>query len=393
MDIFKKCYNFKEADQAKAENLYPYFQPIETEQDTEVEIKGKRLLMLGSNSYLGLTTDKRVKKASIDAIKKYGTGNAGSRFLNGTLDLHIILENRLADFVQKDAALLFSTGFQANLSIAALIDKDDIVIIDKSDHASIVDGTRLGFGTIKRFKHNDMLSLESALKRLDPQKGKLVVVDGVFSMEGDIVNLPKLVELKRKYGFKIMVDDAHAIGVIGKNGRGTANHFGLTDQVDIIMGTFSKSLASLGGFIASDKPVIDYLKHHARSLIFSASITPASTAAVMAALDIMEDEPERIKKLWDNTGFMRSGLKDLGFDTGSSETPIIPVLAGDMETTLMMWKILFTNGLFVNPVLPPAVPPNSGLIRVSLMATHTKNQLQLALDKFEAAGKQLGIIK
>ncbi len=393
MNLFEKCYNFKEADQAKAENLYPYFQPIETEQDTEVKIKGKKLLMLGSNSYLGLTTDKRVKKASIDAIEKYGTGNAGSRFLNGTLDLHIILEKRLAGFVRKDAALLFSTGFQANLSIAALIDKDDIVIIDKSDHASIVDGTRLGFGTIKRFKHNDMLSLESVLKRLDPQKGKLVVVDGVFSMEGDIVNLPKLVELKRKYGFKIMIDDAHAIGVIGENGRGTADHFGLTDQVDIIMGTFSKSLASLGGFIASDKPIIDYLKHHARSLIFSASITPASTAAVMAALDIMENEPERIEKLWDNTRFVRNGLRDLGFDTGSSETPIIPVLAGDMETTLMMWKILFTNGLFVNPVLPPAVPPNSGLIRVSLMATHTKNQLRQALDKFEAAGKQLGIIK
>ncbi len=392
MDLFEKCYNFKEADQVKAENLYPYFQPIETEQGTEVKIQGKKLLMLGSNSYLGLTTDDRVKAASIDAIRKYGTGNAGSRFLNGTLDLHIVLEKRLADFVHKDAALLFSTGFQANLSVSALIDKNDTVIIDKSDHASIVDGTRLGFGTIKRFKHNDMKSLESVLKRLDPKTGKLVIVDGVFSMEGDIVNLPELVKLKKKYNFRIMVDDAHAIGVIGKNGRGTSDHFELTDQVDIIMGTFSKSLASLGGFIASDKLTINYLKHHARSLIFSASITPASTAAVMAALDIMEKEPDRIEKLWKNTRFMKNGLEDLGFDTGGSVTPIIPVRAGNKETTLMMWRLLFNSGLFVNPVLPPAVPPNKGLIRVSLMATHAIGQLEFALDKFKAAGKKLGVI-
>ncbi len=392
MDLFEKCYNFEEADQAKAMHLYPYFQPIETEQGTEVSIDGKKLLMLGSNSYLGLTIDERVKQASIEAIRKYGTGNAGSRFLNGTLDLHVELEEKLAEFVGKEAALLFSTGFQANLAISALIEKNDVVIIDKSDHASIIDGTRLGFGKVKRFRHNDMNSLESALKRLDSSEGKLVVVDGVFSMEGDIVNLPKLVELKEKYGFGIMVDDAHALGVIGKNGSGTADYFGLTAQTDIIMGTFSKSFASLGGFLASDKKVIDYLKHHARSLIFSASITPAATAAVLKALEIMKSEPERIEKLWKNTTFMRKGLNDLGFNTGNSTTPIIPVVAGDKMRTLRMWRTLFDSGLFVNPVLPPAVPPNEGLIRVSLMATHTKEQLETALEKFEQAGKQIGII-
>jgi len=392
MDIFEKCYSFQDAEQARKQRLYPYFQPIETEQGTEVSIDGKRLLMLGSNSYLGLTTDKRVKQASIDAINKYGTGNAGSRFLNGTLDLHIELEEKLAEFTGKEAAILFSTGFQANLAISALVEKNDVVIIDKSDHASIVDGTRLGFGKVKRFRHNDMTSLESVLSRLDDDSGKLVVVDGVFSMEGDIVDLPKLVELKAKYGFRIMVDDAHAFGVIGKNGSGTADYFGLTEQTDIIMGTFSKSFASLGGFLASDKKVIDYLKHHARSLIFSASITPAATAAVLKALDIMKNEPERIEKLWENTAFMRNGLKNLGFDTGKSVTPIIPVLSGDMMKTLKMWRALFDEGLFVNPVLPPAVPPNAGLIRVSLMATHTKEQLEKALEKFETVGKQLGII-
>ncbi|NOZ84333.1 MAG: aminotransferase class I/II-fold pyridoxal phosphate-dependent enzyme [Epsilonproteobacteria bacterium] len=392
MDLFEKCYNFEEADQAKAMHLYPYFQPIETEQGTEVSIDGKKLLMLGSNSYLGLTTDERVKQASIEAIRKYGTGNAGSRFLNGTLDLHVELEEKLAEFVGKEAALLFSTGFQANLAISALVEKNDVVIIDKSDHASIIDGTRLSFGKVKRFRHNDMNSLESVIKRLDSQAGKFVVVDGVFSMEGDIVNLPKLVDLRERYGFRIMVDDAHALGVIGKNGSGTADYFGLTAPTDIIMGTFSKSFASLGGFLASNKKVIDYLKHHARSLIFSASITPAATAAVLKALEIMKSEPERIEKLWENTTFMRKGLDDLGFNTGNSTTPIIPVVAGDTMRTLRMWRTLFDSGLFVNPVLPPAVPLNEGLIRVSLMATHTKEQLKIALEKFEQAGKQIGII-
>ncbi|WP_022671211.1 aminotransferase class I/II-fold pyridoxal phosphate-dependent enzyme [Hippea alviniae] len=393
MDLFEKCYNFREAEEIRKIGLYPYFQPISSEQDTEVIINGKRILMLGSNSYLGLTVHPKVKEAAIKAIEKYGTGCAGSRFLNGTLDIHEELEERLAAFVNKEDALLFSTGFQANLgAIAGLVGKGEYVILDKSDHASIVDGSRLSFGTVKRFLHNDMESLEKVLASIEFEAGKLIVVDGVYSMDGDIANLPEMVKLKKKYNARLMVDDAHAFGVIGKNGRGTANHFGLEDEVDIIMGTFSKSFASLGGFIASDKEVIDYLRHFARSVIFSASITPASTAAVLAALDIMENEPELIDKLWANTERMRKGVVEMGYDIGTSCTPIIPLIVGDNETVLKMRRMLFDEGLFVNPVLSPAVPPNRALIRLSLMATHTFEQIDFALDKLYKVGKALKVI-
>ncbi len=393
MDLFDKCYNFKEADEIRSAGLYPYFQPISSEQDTEVIINGKRVLMLGSNSYLGLTVHPKVKEAAIKAIEKYGTGCAGSRFLNGTLDIHEELEERLAAFVNKEDALLFSTGFQANLgAIAGLVGKGEYVILDKSDHASIVDGSRLSYGTVKRFLHNDMESLEKVLSSIELDAGKLIVVDGVYSMDGDIANLPEMVKLKKKYNARLMVDDAHAFGVIGKNGRGTANHFGLDDEVDIIMGTFSKSFASLGGFVASDKEVIDYLRHFARSVIFSASITPASTAAVLAALDIMENEPELIDKLWANTERMRKGVVEMGYDIGTSCTPIIPLVVGDNETVLKMRRMLFDEGLFVNPVLSPAVPPNRALIRLSLMATHTFEQIDFALDKLYKVGKALKVI-
>ena len=393
MDLFDKCYNFKEADEIRSAGLYPYFQPISSEQDTEVIINGKRVLMLGSNSYLGLTVHPKVKEAAIKAIEKYGTGCAGSRFLNGTLDIHEELEERLAAFVNKEDALLFSTGFQANLgAISGLVGKGEYVILDKSDHASIVDGSRLSYGTVKRFLHNDMESLEKVLSSIELDAGKLIVVDGVYSMDGDIANLPEMVKLKKKYNARLMVDDAHAFGVIGKNGRGTANHFGLDDEVDIIMGTFSKSFASLGGFIASDKEVIDYLRHFARSVIFSASITPASTAAVLAALDIMENEPELIDKLWANTERMRKGVVEMGYDIGTSCTPIIPLVVGDNETVLKMRRMLFDEGLFVNPVLSPAVPPNRALIRLSLMATHTFEQIDFALDKLYKVGKALKVI-
>ncbi len=393
MDLFEKCYKFKAAEQLRAVGLYPYFQPISSEQDTEVIINGKKVLMLGSNSYLGLTVHPKVKEAAIKAIEKYGTGCAGSRFLNGTLDLHEELEERLADFVNKEDALLFSTGFQANLgAIAGLVQKGEYVILDKSDHASIVDGSRLSFGTVKRFLHNDMDSLKKVLESLELDAGKLIVVDGVYSMDGDIANLPEMVKLKKQYNARLMVDDAHSFGVLGKNGRGTANHFGLEEDVDIIMGTFSKSFASLGGFVASDKEVIDYLRHFARSVIFSASITPASTAAVLAALDIMENEPELIDKLWANTDRMRKGVQQMGYDTGTSCTPIIPLIIGDDDKVLKMRRMLLDEGVFVNPVVSPAVPPNKTLIRLSLMASHTFEQIDFALEKLYKVGKAVGVI-
>ncbi len=393
MDLFDKCKNFTAAKELEKVGLYPYFQPISSEQDTEVIINGKRVLMLGSNSYLGLTVHPKVKKAAIDATEKYGTGCAGSRFLNGTLDIHEKLEEKLAAFVNKEKALLFSTGFQANLgAIAGLMNKGEYVILDKSDHASIVDGTRLSYGEVKRFIHNDMASLERVLSSIDKDVPKFIVVDGVYSMDGDIVNLPKLIELKKQYNARVMVDDAHSFGVLGKNGRGTANHFSLEDETDIIMGTFSKSFASLGGFVAADSYVIDYLRHSARSLIFSASITPASTAAVLASLEIMENEPELIDKLWANTDRMRKGVQDMGYNTGTSCTPIIPLIIGDNDKVLMMRKMLLDRGLFVNPVVSPAVPPNQTLVRLSLMATHTFKQIDFALTQLYEVGKALEII-
>ena len=393
MDLFDKCKNFTAARELEQVGLYPYFQPISSEQDTEVIINNKKVLMLGSNSYLGLTVHPQVKKAAIDAIEKYGTGCAGSRFLNGTLDIHEELEERLAAFVNKEKALLFSTGFQANLgAIAGLMNKGEYVILDKSDHASIVDGTRLSYGEVKRFIHNDMASLERVLSSIDIDIPKFIVVDGIYSMDGDIANLPEIVRLKKKYNARVMVDDAHSFGVLGKNGRGTANYFSLEDETDVIMGTFSKSFASLGGFIASDSYVIDYLRHYARSLIFSASITPSSTAAVLASLDIMENEPELIDKLWANTERMRKGVQDMGYDTGTSCTPIIPLIIGDNDKVLKMRRMLFDEGLFVNPVVSPAVPPNQTLVRLSLMASHTFKQIDFALEKLYEVGKALEVI-
>ena len=373
--------------------IYPYFREIESEQDTVVTIKGKKVLMFGSNSYLGLTNHPKIKEAAKKAIDKYGSGCAGSRFLNGTLDIHIELENRLADLVGKDGALCYSTGFQVNLGVVSVLTgRKDHILLDILDHASIIEGSRLSFSKVLKFAHNDMHALESKLKRCTPDSLKLIVVDGIFSMEGDIVKLPELVRLAEKYNATIMVDDAHAIGVIGKNGSGTASHFSLTDKVDLIMGTFSKSLASLGGFIASDKDTINYIKHNSRSLIFSASMTPASAASVLAAIDIMVSEPERISHLWDITNYALKGFRDAGFDTGKSETPIIPLFIRDDIKSLVLTQNLLAEGVFVNPVVSPAVPKEDCLIRYSLMATHTKEQVEISIEKITKAAKALGIL-
>jgi 8-amino-7-oxononanoate synthase len=373
--------------------IYPYFREIESDQDTEVLINGKKVLMFGSNSYLGLTNHPKVKEAAIAAIRKYGTGCAGSRFLNGTLDIHIKLETKLADLVGKDEALCYSTGFQVNLGVVSLLaGRHDYLLLDEFDHASIIEGSRLSFSKVLKFAHNDMDALEAKLKLCDDDKLKLIVVDGIFSMEGDIIHLPEVVRLADKYNASIMVDDAHSLGVLGKKGSGTASHFGLTDKVDLIMGTFSKSFASLGGFIAADKEVINYIKHNSRTLIFSASMTPASTAAVLASIEIMENEPERIKHLWDITAIALKGFKSAGFDTGKSETPIIPLFIRDDIKALQLTQILLADGVFVNPVVTPAVPKEDCLIRYSLMATHTKEQVEISIEKISKAAKALGIL-
>lgn len=373
--------------------IYPYFREIESDQDTVVTIDGKKVLMFGSNSYLGLTNHPKIKEAAKKAIDKYGTGCAGSRFLNGTLDIHIELEERLADLVGKDGALCYSTGFQVNLGVVSVLTgRQDHVLLDELDHASIIEGSRLSFSKVLKFKHNDMHALESKLKHCSPDSLKLIVVDGIFSMEGDIVKLPELVKIADKYRATVMVDDAHSIGVLGKYGSGTANHFGLTDKVDLIMGTFSKSLASLGGFIAADKDTINFIKHNSRSLIFSASMTPASAASVLAALDIMISEPERIKHLWDMTEYALKGFKDAGFDTGKSETPIIPLFIRDDIKALVLTNKLLAEGVFVNPVVSPAVPKEDCLIRYSLMATHTKEQVEVSIEKITKVAKELRIL-
>jgi 8-amino-7-oxononanoate synthase len=391
--LFNKVRSFKGAEQVRSMGLYPYFRTISSAQDTEVIINGKKVLMLGSNSYLGLTNHPKIKEAAKAAVEKFGTGCAGSRFLNGTLEIHIELEQALAKLVNKEAVLLYSTGFQVNLGvISALVGKGDYVLADKSDHASIVDGCLLSQGEFIRFPHQDMEVLEKRLQSIEPDAGKLIVVDGVFSMEGDIINLPEVCRLAKKYNAAVMVDDAHAIGVLGEKGSGTSNHFGLTDQVHLIMGTFSKSLASLGGFIASDAQTIDYLKHHSRALIFSASMSPANAAAVKAALDIMLSEPERIQQLWKNTKRMRDGLLSLGFNIGVSQTPILPVYCNSLINAFRFTKRLQEEGVFVNPVVSPAVPPGQELIRISLMATHTDSQIDFALEKLSKVGKELGII-
>ena len=388
-----KLAQYDAPQKAMASGIYPYFREIQSDQDTEVTMNGKPVLMFGSNSYLGLTNHPKIKEAAKQAIDKYGTGCAGSRFLNGTLDLHIQLEERLAKLVNKDAALVYSTGFQVNLGVvSALTDRNDYLLLDELDHASIIEGSRLSFSKVLKFAHNDMEALEAKLKICEPERIKLIVVDGIFSMEGDIINLPEVVKLAEKYNASIMVDDAHSLGVIGIQGRGTSSHFGLTDKVDLIMGTFSKSLASLGGFIASDFETINYLKHNSRSLIFSASMTPASAASVLAAIEIMENEPERIKNLWDVTSHALNGFKANGFDTGKSESPIIPLFIRDDIKALKMTRMLLDEGVFVNPVVSPAVPKEDCLIRFSLMATHTKKQVDIAIEKITKVAKSLDIL-
>jgi len=384
---------YNDAETVRKLGLYPYFREIESGQDTEVIIRGKKVLMLGSNSYLGLTNDPRVKKAAIEAIEKYGTGCAGSRFLNGSLDIHTALEDRLAKFVGKEAATIFSTGFMANLGfISAVAQRGDYILADRLDHASIIDGANLSFGRLKRFEHNDPSSLETALKSIPLEVGKLIVIDGIFSMDGDIADLPRIVPLAEKYNTAIMVDDAHALGVIGPKGEGTAAHFGLQDRIHAIMGTFSKSLATVGGFIAGDTKLIDFLRHNSRALMFSASLPPASVAAVMKSLDIIDQEPERREALWENTRAMSTGLLDLHYDIGSSNTPVIPILIGGMEKTFKMCIRLQEEGVFVNPVVPPAVPQNKALLRISLMATHTRQQIDIALSCLKKVGREMNVI-
>lgn len=391
-DIFQKCVEFTAAKEAAAAGLYPYFIPLTENEGTEAEFQGHRLIMCGSNNYLGLTTHPKVREAAITAIQRFGTSCTGSRFLNGTLELHEQLEHELAEWVGKPAALVFSTGMQVNLgTISALVGKGDYIILDKDDHASIVDGACLSRGIRKRFRHQDMGDLERILRELPEESGKLVVVDGLFSMEGDIANLPEIIPLCKKYGARLMVDDAHAIGVLGK-GRGTSAHHDMTEDVDLIMSTFSKSFASLGGFIAGDEDIIHYIKHFARSLIFSASIPPSNAAAALAALHVMQDEPDRVDKLMHNADFMRAGFKELGFNTGNSITPVIPIIIGDDQMTFISWKLLFDRGVFVNPVISPAVAPGRQLLRTSYMASHTPEQLEKVLEVFSVVGKQVGLI-
>jgi 8-amino-7-oxononanoate synthase len=392
MSLFQKCYRFTKAREIQAAGYYPYFVPIEASYDTEVVIHGERKVMVGSNNYLGLTHHPRVIEAAEAALHRYGSGCTGSRFLNGTLDLHEKLEERLAKFLNQEAALVFSTGFQTNLGVlATLVQRDDHLFSDKLNHASIVDGSRLSFGTVHRYPHGDLRSLERELARTPSEAGKLIVTDGIFSMEGSIVDLPGVMALAEFYGAEVLVDDAHAFGVLGEFGGGTAQHFKMEDRVSLIMATFSKSLASIGGVVAGPEDVIHYLKHNARPLIFSASNPPASVAAVLAALDVIEQEPERREALWRNTRRMQDGLRSLGYDIGQSETPIVPVQIGELERMLAFWKVLFDDGVFTNPVTPPAVPENSCRLRISLMATHTDDHIDFVLDAFARAGKQMAV--
>jgi 8-amino-7-oxononanoate synthase len=394
VDLFEKCKNFTRAREAIASGMYPYFRAIQSGPGSEVMIDGKMMIMVGSNNYLGLTGHPKVIEAAVAATRKYGSGCTGSRFLNGTLDIHMELENRLARFMNRESALCFSTGFQTNQgALSTLVGKDDLFFTDRTDHASIVDGCRLAFGKIVKYKHNDMHDLERVLEsHKDKGAGRLIVTDGVFSMEGDIVKLPRLAELAKRYGARVYIDDAHGIGVLGAHGRGTGEHYGIENVIDISMGTFSKSFASLGGFIAGDDVVIHYIKHHARALIFSASMPPSAVATVIACLDIIESEPERLVNLWKNAKKMREGFKSIGFNTGHSETPIIPIIIGSDEHCFAFWKLLFENGVFANPTVSPAVPPGQALIRTSYMATHTDEELDRVLEIFAKLGKQFGII-
>ena len=390
----EKFSKYRVPQEYMAMGVYPYFREIDSAQDTEVMMDGKKVLMFGSNSYMGLTYEPRIVEAAIKATRKYGTGCAGSRFLNGTLDLHIQLEHELAEFLGKDECLVFPTGFTVNEGvIPTLVDRKDYIICDDRDHASIVDGRRLSFATQLKFKHNDMADLEKQLQRCEPDAVKLIIVDGVFSMEGDLAPLPEIVRLKKKYNASIYVDEAHGLGVFGKNGRGVCDHFGVTDDVDIIMGTFSKSLASIGGFVAGDKEVINWLRHNARSYIFQASSTPAATASARTALQILKDEPERIEALWQITNYALDKFRNAGFEIGETESPIIPLYVRDVEKTFIVTKMAFDEGIFINPVIPPACAPQDTLVRVALMATHTKEQVDFAVEKLAKCFKALGIIE
>jgi 8-amino-7-oxononanoate synthase len=393
MSLFEKCYGFTTAREVQAAGLYPYFRAIEESHDTDVVVEGHPKVMVGSNNYLGLTHHPKVLAAAEAATRRFGSGCTGSRFLNGTLDLHQRLEEELAAFLNKEAALVFSTGFQTNLGvIASLVGRNDHIFSDKLNHASIVDGARLSYGTIHRYAHADMEALDRELRRTPESAGKLIITDGIFSMEGDIAPLPAITSLAEVHGAKVMVDDAHAFGVLGKRGAGTAEHFGLEDEVDLIVTTFSKSLASIGGVVAGPEPVIHYLKHHARPLIFSASMPPAAIATVLAALDVLRSEPERIESLWRNTRRMQRGLQELGYDIGGSVTPVIPVVIGELDRMLVFWKELFDAGIFTNPVTPPAVPANSCRLRISLMATHTDQHVDQVLEAFAQVGRQMAVI-
>ncbi len=390
--LVEKLEGFTIPDELKRAGIYPYFRPIEENNDTEVVIEGKKLLMFGSNSYMGLTNHPKVKEAAAKALEKYGSCCSGSRFLNGTSKLHVELEEQLADYTGKEAALVFTTGFQANLgTVSAFTGRSGVIIMDEFNHASIYEGSRLSFSKVLKYKHNDMEDLERLLKNIPNSTIKMIVMDGIFSMEGDICDLPEIVKLANKYEALLMCDDAHAVGVIGDCGRGTASHFDLTDDVDIIMGTFSKSLASVGGYIASTKDAINYLKHTSRPMIFSASIPPSAVAAAQAALSIIRSEPERQTALWNNTNYMSKSLTELGFDINTSETPIIPIYIRDNQLTFQFCQRLFEEGIFVNPVVSPAVKSDSSLIRLSMMATHTQSQLNEALDKIEKVANELGV--
>lgn len=389
----EKLAKYTAPQQAKAAGVYPYFRAISSEQEPEVLIDGKKVLMFGSNCYSGLVSDPRIKEAAIEATKKYGTGCAGSPFLNGTLDLHKKLEQRIAEYIGKEDVMIYSTGFEVNLGVVScLTGREDYILWDEQDHASIIEGRRLSFSTALKYKHNDMESLEKQLQKCDPDKVKLIVTDGVFSMEGDVANLPEIVRLAKKYNASVMVDEAHGIGVFGKGGRGTCDHFGVTKDVDLIMGTFSKSFASLGGFIATDKEITNFLRHHSRSYIFTASITPASTAAALKAIDIMEQEPERQEHLWEITKFALDGFRNMGCEIGNTSTPIIPLFVRDDYKTYHVVRDLFDEGLFVNPVVSPAVAPQDTLIRFSLMATHTKGQVEYALTKIQQVFRKYDLI-
>ena len=394
MDVFKKCFDFRDADRVRERGVYPYFRMIASGQDPVVTMNGQRVIMLGSNNYLGLTNHPEIKAAAARALEDYGTGTAGSRFLNGTLDIHVELEDRLAEFMGREAALTFSTGFQVNLGvISALVGRQDVVVLDNLDHACILDGARLSFGRVLKYPHNDMDALEERLRSVEDDRAAMIVVDGVFSMEGDLSDLPRIVELKKKFNARLMIDDAHGVGVMGANGRGCAEHFGLEDDADLVMGTFSKSLAAVGGFVVGNKTVIDFIKHNARSLMFSASPPPASVATVIKALEIIQREPERRERLWEITEYMKTEFTNMGFDTGDSESPVIPLVVGEDFAAFQMTMRLQEEGVFVNPVVSPAVPEGRAMIRTSYMATHTRDQLDTALEACRKVGREMGVIQ